>query len=105
MPNPNKSTLRFLAAYNVVSLIAFVVGYFAHIHWLLILGGTLLVLDDIMEMITGMLNPLFPIIAAIIVAILFQPWYIGVFWSIVPFKIVSLPRSIKALISTDSLLE
>jgi len=46
--------------FELVGLGSFLVGYFGGIWWLMVLGGCLVVLDDIIEISMGVLNPLFP---------------------------------------------
>lgn len=81
--------------FEIVGLAGFVTGYFMDIKWLMILGGCLVVLDDIIEMGMGILNPLFPVLLAIGLAIVFAPWYVGVFWASAAFKVLGIPTSLK----------
>jgi hypothetical protein len=50
--------------FEVVGLVGFVIGYFADMTWLMILGGCLVILDDMIEVGMGVLKPLFPILLA-----------------------------------------
>lgn len=50
--------------FELVGLCSFFVGYFADIWWLMIVGGCLVILDDVIEISMGILNPLFPVIFA-----------------------------------------
>jgi len=78
---------------ELVGLGSFLIGYFGGIWWLRVLGGCLVVLDDIMEISMGVLNPLFPIALAILLAIVLSPWYVGVFSA--AFKVLGIPTSLK----------
>lgn len=81
--------------FELVGLGGFLVGYFAHIWWLMMLGGCLVVLDDIIEIGMGILNPLFPVLLAIVLANLLIPWYVGVFWASAAFKGLDIPISLR----------
>ena len=81
--------------FELVGLCSFFVGYFADIWWLMIVGGCLVILDDVIEISMGILNPLFPVIFAIVLAILFTPWYVGVFWASSAFKVLGIPTSLR----------
>ena len=81
--------------FELVGLGSFIVGYFGAIWWLMVLGGGLVVLDDIIEISMGVLKPLFPIALAIFLAIVIAPWYVGVFWASAAFKVLGIPASLK----------
>lgn len=54
--------------FEIVGLGGFLTGYFADIWWLMVLGGCLVVLDDIIEIGMGILNPIFPVSLAVILS-------------------------------------
>ena len=87
------------------ALVSFLVGYFDKIVWLMILGGITIVFDDIMEIFSGILNPLFPIILSIVLAIVFTPWYVGIFWASAAFKVLGIPGYLKMIFSSDKVIE
>jgi len=91
--------------WELLGLIAFVSGYILDVSWLMIAGGILIVLDDIIEMGLGILNPLFPVLFAAILAIIFTPWYVGVFWASGSFKIFGIPTSLMKVFNPKGLLE
>lgn len=80
--------------FEILGLSGFLVGYFADIKWLLITGGLLVVLDDVIEIAMGILNPVFPVILAIVLAFVFSPWYVGIFWASSAFKVLNIPSSL-----------
>lgn len=92
---------RVYAILSLFALIAFVLGFFASVTWLTILGGLLLVFDEVMEIFSGMLNPTFPIIFAILLALIINPWYIGVFWSITAFKTLNIPTYLSVILRPE----
>lgn len=96
-PERYKNLVRFFAGLEIFSLLAFLVGYFAEIQWLAILGGSLQVVQDIDSMRRGILKPHFPIFFGILLALLFDPWYMGVFWSTALFTFLNIPLDIKRL--------
>lgn len=91
--------------WELLGLIAFFSGYILDISWLMFTGGILIVLEDIIEMALGILHPLFPILLAVILAIIFTPWYVGVFWASGSFKIFGIPTSLKKVFSPKGLAE
>jgi hypothetical protein len=78
-------------------LAGFLIGYFGGVWWLMVLGGCLIVLDDIIEILMGILNPLFPIALVIVLAIFLNPWYVGVFWASAAFKVLGIPTALRKL--------
>ena len=81
--------------FELIGLGGFLAGYFAEIWWLMMVGGCLVVLDDVIEINMGVLNPLFPVILAIVLAVLLTPWYVGVFWASAAFKVLGIPTSLR----------
>ena len=81
--------------FELVGLGGFLAGYFADIWWFMVLGGCLVVLDDVIEIAMGVLNPIFPVLLAIALAIVISPWYVGVFWASAAFKVLGIPTSIR----------
>jgi hypothetical protein len=63
------------------------------------------VVDDLIEMGLGVLKPLFPVILAVILAIVFSPWYVGVFWASTAFKILGIPTSVLKIFRPKYILE
>jgi hypothetical protein len=55
------AVLVFQGLFEVIGLASFLSGYFLGIGWLMIAGGILVILDDVIEIEMGMLKPLFPI--------------------------------------------
>jgi hypothetical protein len=45
-------------------------------------------------MSVGILNPLFPIVFAIVLAMMIDPWYVGIFWSLACFKFLGIPGAL-----------
>jgi hypothetical protein len=72
----------------------FLVGYFSDTWWIMVAGGLVMVLDDIFQMQIGILNPFLPVVFAIVLAIIIDPWYVGIFWSLVCFKFLDIPSAV-----------
>lgn len=83
--------------FEIVGIGSFLSGFFAHIYWLMVLGGCLVVIDDITQVAMGILNPLFPSLLALILAVIISPLYVGVFWASASFKILGIPTSLRKL--------
>lgn len=80
--------------FEMIGFCSFIAGYFIPIKWLMVLGGCLVVLDDVIEIKMGVLNPLVPLLLSIGLAIVFSPWYIGIFWASAAFKVLGMPVSL-----------
>lgn len=83
--------------YELVGLGAFLGGYFFDIRWLLIVGGCLIVLDDVIEIGMGILHPLVPVILSAVLAVVMSPWYVGIFWASAAFKVLGVPASLRKI--------
>ncbi len=81
--------------FELLGLGGFIAGYFADIWWLMILGGSLVILDDVIEIAMGILNPIFPVLLAIALAIVISPWYVGIFLASAAFKVLGIPTSVR----------
>ena len=90
--------------FELLGLGGFLSGYFADIWWLMVLGGCLVVIDDVIEIAMGVLNPIFPILLAIALAIFISPWYVGIFWASAAFKVLGIPTSIKKVFTPQRIL-
>jgi hypothetical protein len=97
--------LVFQGLFELTGLFAFLMGYFAGITSLMLFGGILVVLDDVIEIFMGILNPLFPVLLAIVLAIVFTPWYVGVFWASTAFKVLGIPGSFRKIFAPYKLIE
>ena len=58
-----------------------------------------MVLDDVFEISLGTLNPLFPILFAIGLALIIEPWYVGIFWSLACFKFLGIPGALVKILA------
>ncbi|MEX2054022.1 MAG: hypothetical protein WD883_00540 [Candidatus Colwellbacteria bacterium] len=93
----DSSIVRFFAGAELFALSAFLLGYFMGFYILMMIGGILLVIQDIFAIMQGVLNPLFPVILAFVLAYIFSPWYVGIFWSIAAFTFLNIPTNIRRL--------
>lgn len=63
-----------------------------------------MVVDDILEVYVGVLNPLFPIILAVLLASIISPWYVGIFWSQAVFHVLGIPTAIRKITKGSEIL-
>lgn len=92
---------RIYSSLELLSLLLFIFAFFSSISWLAILTGLFLIIDDILGMLNGQLNPLFPIAFAILLAFIIHPWYMGVFWSVAAFKLLNVPKDISVILRPE----
>lgn len=90
--------------FELIGLGAFLAGFFLDVGWLMATGGVLVVLDDVITVGMGVLKPLFPVLLAVVLAIIFTPWYVGVFWASAAFKVLDIPNSLRKLIAPRKFL-
>ncbi|OGJ37429.1 MAG: hypothetical protein A2383_02425 [Candidatus Pacebacteria bacterium RIFOXYB1_FULL_39_46] len=83
-----------------LSVLLFFYGVYAGNEAIWILGGVLMLIDDVIAMALGVLNPIAPIMLAIIFAIFIQPWYLALFWSIAVFAVLGIPGAFVKLFMT-----
>ena len=83
----------------------FLVGYSTNIWWIMIAGGSVMVLDDIYQISVGILNPLFPIALAGVLAMLIDPWYVGIFWSLACLKLLDIPGALVKILAPHKAAE
>lgn len=89
-----KSVIRIQGLLEL-SVILFLMGIFTGTGSLVVAGGIIMLINDVIAMGLGALNPLFPIILAIALGVIIQPWYVGVFWSLAVFHVLDLPNAFK----------
>lgn len=79
--------------------VLFLVGIFLRIEPIWFFSGIVLIINDLLAILVGELNPIFPIFSAIIAAIFINPWYLGVFWASEIFSVLSVPTSFLLIFS------
>lgn len=90
--------------FELIGLAGFLAGYFLHLGWVMVAGGSLVVLDDIIQIAMGVLNPVFPVLLAIVLAIILTPWYVGIFWASAAFKVLNIPTSFRKVYAPSRFL-
>jgi hypothetical protein len=83
---------------GVAAPIMFLVGSASGLIWLQLVGGAILVLRDLMAVLLGTLNPVFPVLLALVLAIALSPWYVGVFWASAVFAVLGLPFHVRQVL-------
>src|SRR3989304_4398137 len=94
----NLIVIRLQGLLELTGVLGFMCGYFLEYYWIMVAGGIIVVADVLIEMGLGVLKPLFPIILAIVLALIISPWYVGIFWSSAAFKIFGIPNSINKIL-------
>lgn len=90
--------------FELLGLTGFLAGYFLHLGWVMVAGGILVVLDDIIEIALGALNPVSPVLLAIVLAVILTPWYVGIFWASAAFKVLNIPTSFRKVYAPSRFL-
>ena len=85
--------LRLQGAFELSSLVVFFAGYYTEILWLMFLGAAMLIMDNLMTIMFGLINPIYLIILAVLLSIFFTPWYIGVFLACAVFTLLVINNS------------
>ena len=85
----------------IAAIVAFVLGFFSGNHVLTIVGGLILVVMDLQGIAWGFLKSGFPVVAAVIAAFIFQPWYYGVFWASALFEFLNIPTRVVQIARPD----
>lgn len=96
--------LRFQGLIEIAGPSLFIIGFFIDSQWMILLGGGISVLYDVLQIAMGVLNPLFPFGLAIILVFIFSPWYIGVFWGSAGFGLLNIPTAMIKVFSPCSIL-
>jgi hypothetical protein len=76
---------------GIAAPLALLIGVLGSIPWLMMLGGITLVVRDVAGVMLGVLNPVFPLVFAVVLALFVDPWYVGVFWASAVFAVLGLP--------------
>jgi len=97
-----KSTILRIQGILELSVILFIIGIIIQSPVLIMIGGILMLINDIIGMAVGALNPTFPILLAIVLALIIKPWYVGIFWSMAIFNVISIPTALMKIFRTKS---
>ncbi|HDQ41588.1 MAG TPA: hypothetical protein ENN39_11245 [Desulfonatronum sp.] len=96
--------LRIQGAFELTALIFFFSGYFGGSSWLMILGGIMLVADNLMTILLGLATPLLPLGVSALLALVIVPWYAGVFLGCSIFTLLGVPNSARKLWNPERVL-
>lgn len=94
--------LRLQGLIELLGIGLFLVGFFTDTSLVMMAGGLIMAADDAMSMLSGALNPFFPALLAVVFAVLFTPWWLGVFWSLAVFKLWDVRASVEKLLAPGS---
>jgi len=53
----------------------------------------MLIIDNLMTIIFRLINPVYPLLLAVLLSLFFTPWYIGVFMACAVFTLFGIPNS------------
>ncbi len=82
---------------EVIGPIGFVTAYVLDSPLAMVVCGLICVIDDVIEILQGLLNPLFPIFFAVVLAAILTPWYVGVFWASAGVKLLGVPGALRKI--------
>jgi hypothetical protein len=99
-----RTILRIQGALELFGIIGFLVGFFADLPALVISAGLVMVIDDIYQIGNRILNPIFPVLASIVLGVAVDPWYVGVFWAAALLRPLNIPGAILKLFNPDAVL-
>lgn len=96
--------IRVQGAFELFGIVGFLIGFFGHIPALMIAAGLTMVLDDLYQIHSGILSPIFPALATIFFVVVLEPWYVGVLWAAAMLRPLNIPTSLLKLFSPGSVL-
>lgn len=99
-----RTVLRLQGVFELTAVILFFSGYFGGVFWLMILGGLMLVADNLMTVGLGLTNPLLPLGLSALLALVMQPWYAGIFFGCSAFTLLGIPNSARKLWDPERVL-
>lgn len=85
--------LRIQGFFEISSLILFFTGYYTEILLLMFLGAAMLVVDNLMTIMFRLINPVYPLLLAVLLSLFFTPWYIGIFMACAIFTLLGIHNS------------
>lgn len=88
---------------DLTSLGLFFGGLLGHSQAVWTVGGVMLVGLTVLKIWSGALNPLFPSLFAIALAVIIHPWQLGVFWSIGGFGLIGVPYNFRQMFTPVAL--
>jgi hypothetical protein len=97
--------LRMQGSFELTALILFFTGYFGGSTWLMLLGGIMLVVDNVMTIALGLTSPLLPLGLSTLLALIVQPWYAGAFLGCAVFTLLGVPNSVRKIWDPEKVLE
>jgi hypothetical protein len=65
----------------------------------------MLVADVLMTIRLRVLSPVYPVTLAVLLSLIFTPWYQGVFWTCAVFTLLGIPNSVRKLLSPEKILK
>jgi membrane protein implicated in regulation of membrane protease activity len=100
-----ETVLRLQGAFELSALVLYFGGYFGEAPGIMYLGGAMLVLDIATTIWLRVLSPVYPVTLAVLLSLVFTPWYQGVFWACAIFTLLGSPNSVRKLLSPEKVLK
>lgn len=97
--------IRIQGVLELSGPILFFAGILAEETSLIIAGGILMFILDILTTFLGVLNPFVIIIFGVFLGFIIDPWWYGVFWVFCIFFIINIPNAIRKIKSGSKILE
>ena len=89
-----KYIIGFQIILNISGVGLFLSGWYFGNPTIMIAGGVIMVVDDIMTVFSGAMNIMGPAIAWAVAAFFLSPWWYSLFWSALVFNVMNVPGSI-----------
>jgi hypothetical protein len=108
MKNSNLKSVAIVileGLFEITGLGGFLAGFFLNINWLMITGGILVVLDNLIDFPLEISKKvLFRAILVVVLAIMIKPWYVGIFWASSVFRVLSIQTSLRKIFSPNGFI-
>lgn len=97
--------IAFQILLNLSGVGLFLYGWYFGNFSVMVIGGIILVADDVMTVYSGAMNILGPLIAWGVTSFFLSPWWYSLFWSSLVFNILGVPGSIKKIFTFKKRVE
>lgn len=87
--------LRIHSAVSLLATVAFFVGAALRSPALWGFGAVVLIVDDVISILSGVLNPMFPVVKAVVLGALVHPVLLGLGWSVAPFALLNIRHHLR----------
>ena len=92
-----KYIIGFQILMNLSGVGLFLYGWFFGNFTVMVVGGVIMIVDDIMTVFSGAMNIVGPAIAWAVASFFISPLWYSLFWATLVFNIMNVPGSIKKI--------